>query len=850
MSRKSAHRSIHSKLIAALLVSCAAAPLLSAPAFAQDAAEEETIVVTGTRVANRSVLSTAAPVDVIGQEQLTQLGVTEVNQALSVALPSYTFPRPGLADGTDTVRPASLRGLAPDQTLVLVNSKRRHAASLVNLNGTIGRGSAAVDLNAIPAAALRSVQVLRDGASAQYGSDAIAGVINLLLREESSGGGVTATYGQRNTTVSTPVAAVPVGANWSVADLASRDVTDGETWTVSGWFGLPLGDQGFLTITGEYLDQEKTVRAAPDWRQQYPLVAGLFDPREATFPRINAWYGEPQMEQYTLFANAGYTLGNGVELYGWASHQNRDSLSAGFFRRALDERNVIQIYPDGFLPLINPEVNDYSAAGGARWDLGAWEMDSSLVYGYNSMDFTIRNTLNRSLGPASKTTFDSGGFDYDQLVFNFSGVRGFDAGLASPLNMAIGLEARRESYSIHAGEPDSYRNGGVLLPLFTTGCTAPTPAQVTAGGCATASGAQVFPGFRPANEVDEDRTSVSAYIDVEANVTEQLLMSAAVRVESYSDFGETLAGKLAARYDFTDNIALRASVQNGFRAPSLQQQFFTATSTNFINGVPFDITTFPATDPVAEALGAQPLDAERSVNYAVGAVLRWGNLDVTIDAYKIDVTDRIVLSENLTSAAVRNFLTSQGFIGIGGGRFFINGVDTETEGVDIVANYRLNTDAIGNFRFTLGANFNSTDVTRTPVTAPLAALSPPPVLFDRLNVLTFEEAVPKDKFAFSTDWTLGRLGATFRATRYGEALSPGTAPVFDLALEPATLIDLEGRVDVTEQIRFAIGADNVTDEYPTANPPALNTTSNTPFSNTAPFGRSGRFVYARLSYSW
>ncbi len=856
MSRKSARRSLRSKLIAALLVSCAAGPLLSAPAFAQESGEEE-IVVTGTRVANRSSLSTAAAVDVIGQDQLTQLGVTEVNQALSVALPSYTFPRPGLADGTDTVRPASLRGLAPDQTLVLVNSKRRHSASLVNLNGTIGRGSAAVDLNAIPSAALRSVQVLRDGASAQYGSDAIAGVINLLLREESSGGGVTATYGQRNTSVETPVdvprtqsGAAAVNPNWSVAELASRDVTDGETWTISGWFGLPLGDQGFLTITAEYLDQAKTVRAAPDWRQQYPLVGGAFDPREATFPRINAWYGEPEMEQYTLFANAGYTLGNGVELYGWASHQNRDSLSAGFFRRALDERNVLAIYPDGFLPIINPEVNDYSAAGGARWEWGAWEMDSSLVYGYNSMDFTIRNTLNRSLGATSKTTFDSGGFDYDQTVFNFSGVRGFDAGLASPLNMAIGLEARRESYAIHAGEPDSYRNGGALLPLGGTGCTAPTPAQTLAGGCATASGAQVFPGFRPANEVDEDRTSVSAYVDVEANFTEQLLMSAAVRVESYSDFGETLAGKLAARYDFTDNFALRASVQNGFRAPSLQQQFFTATSTNFINGVPFDITTFPATDPVAEALGAQPLDAERSVNYAVGAVVRFGSFDITIDAYKIDVTDRIVLSENLTSAAVRNYLTSQGFTGIGGGRFFINGVDTETEGVDIVANYRLNTDSIGDFRFTLGMNFNSTDVTRTPVTAPLAALSPPPVLFDRLNVLTFEEGVPQDKYAFSTDWSLDRFGATFRATRYGEALSPGTSPAFDLTLEPAILIDLEGRVNVTDNVRFAIGADNVTDEYPTANPPALNTTSNAPFSNTAPFGRSGRFVYARLSYSW
>ncbi|MGD9968093.1 MAG: TonB-dependent receptor plug domain-containing protein [Hyphomonadaceae bacterium] len=817
--------------VAALLASAALQCI--GVAAAQDT-EDEDIVVTGTRVANRSALSTAAPVDVIDADSLTNSGVTEVNQALSAALPSFNFPRPGLADGTDTIRPATLRGLAPDQTLVLLNSKRRHQASLVNVNGTVGRGSSAVDMNTIPTSAIDSVEVLRDGASAQYGSDAIAGVINVLLREAREGGGVDFSYGERITSVDTLVGSPPPGAAWSVADLASRDVEDGATTRVSGWFGLPLGASGFLTISGEYLDQEETIRTAPDWRQQYPLVGNAFDPRELTIDRLNAWYGEPRIEQYTLFANAGYDLANGVELYGWASYQKRDSLSAGFFRRALDDRNVIAIYPDGFLPLINPLVEDYSAAGGGRWSWGEWAMDTSLVYGYNSMDFTIRNTLNRSLGAASGTVFDAGGFDYDQLAFNFSGTRGFEAGLASPLNMSIGVEARRESYSIWAGEPNSYINGGVLLP----------------NGQPSASGAQVFPGFRPENEVDEDRTSIGAYIDVEADITDSLLMSAAVRVESYSDFGETLTGKLAGRYDFTDWFALRASVQNGFRAPSLQQQFFTATSTNFINGVPFDITTFPATDPVAAALGAEPLEAESSVNYALGAVLRLAGFDVTVDAYRIEVSNRIVLSENLTSTAVRNFLTAQGFIGVGGGRFFINGVDTETEGVDIVVSYDLPTDGFGDFNFLLGANFNQTDVTRVPQTAPLAALTPPPVLFDRINLLTFEEGTPQDKYTFTANWDLDRFGATFRATRYGEALTPGTTLANDLVLEPRTLIDVEGRFDVTEHVRIAIGADNVTDEYPTPTPPFLNTTSNTPFSNYSPFGRSGRFVYGRVSYTW
>jgi iron complex outermembrane recepter protein len=820
--------------IAALLAATALSPLGAGPAFAQEASEDEAIIVTGTRAANRSALSTASPVDVIAAEDLTQLGVAEISQALAVALPSFNFPRPGLADGTDTIRPATLRGLAPDQTLVLLNSKRRHSASLVNVNGTVGRGSSAVDMNTIPAAAVGSIEVLRDGASALYGSDAIAGVINVRLREASSGGGVTLTYGQRITTVDTLVGAPPAGAGWSVANLASRELEDGETATISGWIGFPLGDRGFLTLSAEYLDQQETIRTAPDWRQQYPLVSGAFDPRELTINRINAWYGEPRIEQLTFFANAGYDLANGVDLYGWGSYQNRDSTSAGFFRRALDDRNIVQIYPNGFLPLINPEVTDMSFAGGAVFGWAGWEMDTSLVYGSNEMEFTIRDTLNRSIGPSSKTVFDAGGFEYEQLVFNFGGVRSFEAGLEFPISIAAGLEARREGYSIFAGEPDSYRNGGVLL-----------------NGAPTASGAQVFPGFRPSNEVDEERDAVGIYVDVETNLTEHLLVGVAVRAEHYSDFGETLTGRFSARYDFTENFAIRGSVQNGFRAPSLQQQFFTATSTNFINGVPFDITTFPVSDPVARALGAQPLRAEESTNVALGAVFRVSGFSVTVDAYQIDVNDRIVLSENLTQTNVRNFLTNQGFIGIGGGRFFINGVDTTTEGVDIVANWSLDETPLGDFDFTFGANWNTTDVTRVPQTAPLAALSPSPVLFDRVNVLTFEEGTPKDKFSLNVDWEYGLFGATFRATRYGEVLSPGTTAANDLVLEPATLIDLEGRVDVMNTgVRFAVGADNITDEYPTQTPPSLNTTSNTPFSNYSPFGRSGRFVYARLSYGW
>ena len=798
---------------------------------AEDARTLETVVTVGTRVANRSALDTAAPVDVVSAEAIQNIGVGELNQALSVNLPSLNFPRPALADGTDSVRPAALRGLAPDQTLVLVNGKRRHTAALVNVNGTIGRGASAVDLNTIPNLAVGGVEVLRDGASALYGSDAIAGVVNVRLREAAEGGAVSASYGWRETEYTVPVALPTTPGVPDPGRSVSRERSDGRTYTVAGWKGFALGEDGFLTVTGEYKDQGRTERSGYDSRQQYP---GSQPASEAIIGRFNAWTGEPELEQLSFFANAGYDLG-AAELYGWASFQDRETISAGFFRRPLDDRNTIQIYPNGFLPQINPVTTDFSALGGARFDWAGWDADASLGYGSNKMEFDIINTLNRSLGTASGTEFDAGGFEHNQLVGALSMVKGFAVdGLASELNVAWGLEARREGYEIFAGEPDSYRNGGVLLP----------------GGGVTASGAQVFPGFRPENELDEDRTAFGAYVDLEANVTDALLVSGAVRAESYSDFGETVTGKLAARYDLTDGFAVRGSVQNGFRAPSLQQQFFTTTSTNFIGGVPFDITTFRVDDPIAQALGAESLDAEKSTNFAVGAVYQAGSFNLTVDAYMIEVTDRIVLSENLTAANVRAFLQSQGFIGSGGGRFFVNGVDTETTGVDVIANYAFPETDLGTFSTTFGANFNKTEVTKVPAIPVLSGLSPTPVLFGRVNVLTLEEGAPKDKFTGQVNWEHGPFEATFRAVRYGEVLVPGTTAPTDYTLSPKTILDLEARYTWNDKVTLAVGADNILDEYPDAAPIALNGTGNTPFSTYSPFGYSGRFVYTKATLNF
>ncbi|MFC0135950.1 TonB-dependent receptor [Massilia eurypsychrophila] len=808
--------------------------------FAQAAPPAEdtgaTVVVTGTRVANRTALDTTAPVDIISAEQLKNAGNTEITQALSIALPSLNFPRPGLTDGTDTVRPATLRGLAPDQSLVLVNSKRRHSSALVNVNGTVGRGSASVDMNTIPTAIVRTIEVLRDGASAQYGSDAISGVVNIRLRTDRSGGEANVTYGARITEYDVVADAPPAGATWGAAPK-SRSLTDGQAATVSMWKGLPWGESGFVTIAAEYKDQKHTERSGYDMRPAYLRINGAFDSREATFNRFDTWYGEPEMKQTTLFVNAANPLGNGVKLYGWASYQNRDAKSAANVRRAVQDQNLASIYPDGFIPFITPNVEDFSATGGVSWVMGEWDMDASLSYGQNKMRYHLENTLNRSLGAASPTEFFAGGFTYDQLVMNLSGVRtiAMDS-LASPLNVAIGAEARREGYILKEGEVGSYVAGPALL----------------ANGTRAPAGAQGFPGFTPADASDSSRNAVGAYIDLEANLTSKLLTSVAIRAEHYSDFGNNVAGKLAARYDFTPAFALRGSVQNGFRAPSPQQQGFAATSTIFINGVATDLTTFKPTDAIAKALGAKPLDAEKSVNLSLGGVMRFGKASLTVDAYRIKIKDRIVLSENLiegTLPGIVNFLAARGFRSAGG-RFFINGVDTTTDGVDVVLNMPFNMDGGGRFDLTLAANANSTEVTKLPTADTLSAFNPAPVLFGRVNRLTFEKGTPRNKLSANLNWKLGQWGATARATRYGDTLSPGTSAAFDFTLSAKTLVDLEARYALTSKMNLAVGADNVFDVYPDAFPPALNSTGAAMFSNYSPFGRSGRFVYARASYSF
>ena len=798
---------------ALLFAAASAATLVSTGAFAQTtsaANQVEELVVTGTRGDARSRLESLSPVDVVSATALQKQGSTELAAQLAVTVPSIDFPRPSNTDGTDAVRPAALRGQGPDQTLVLVNGVRAHASALLNVNGSVGRGSAAVDLNTIPNVALDHIEVLRDGASALYGSDAIAGVINVMLRHADHGGGADVTYGQYLT-------------SFDGLYGGKRDLHDGATTTVDAWQGFQLGSDGFLTVSGEYLDRGHTNRSDVDPRFSLGRTSR---------------FGDGDVHQATAYFNAGKPLGDGWEASLWGGAQKRHTETAATFRAPTDaNQNIPSVYPNGYLPLLNTRTTDVTFGGGLKGDLMGWKSSFSLDFGANEIKYNIRHTLNPSLGPTSPTDFYAGKMLYNQTVANADFNRDFDIGTAGPLNVAFGGEARREGYRIGQGEPDSYVRGP-----FTT----------------LALGSRGFSGFRPDNEVDVHRTNIGAYLELEDKITQALTLSGAVRQEHYSDFGNNTSGKLSFRYEVIPQLAFRGSAESGFRAPALQQQYFTSTAILFINGVPFDTGTFPSVSPTGLALGGQALKPEKSKNYSLGAVFRASGVSLTVDAYEIDVKDRIVLSETLTGSATaavgsnaRTLFNLLSPFGASAARFFLNGVDTKTRGVDVVGTYRFEPQTWGDLNLTVSGNVNDFLVTRTPQTKQ-TVLPTPVSLFARQAVYRFERGTPKYKVGAQGDWSLDNWAATARVTYYGDVLAPGTTDdgLNDVHVGAKAIVDLEGRYRLPHNITAAIGANNLFDEYPDQVPKNLDTTGAGPWSSFSPFGFNGRFVYGRLSVTW
>jgi iron complex outermembrane recepter protein len=761
----------------------------------------------------------AVPVDVIPQAQIEASPSTEVSQIIQKIAPSFNFPRPTISDGTDSVRPATLRGLGPDQLLVMVNGKRRHASALVNANNTVGRGSSGVDLNAIPAAAIENIEILRDGAAAQYGSDAIAGVINLVLKSDPQ----------------------PLRID---AKVGSTTHSDGEMLDTSVNGGWPIG-KGVLFFTGEYRVRYETNRAGVDPRDQ--IVAG--DAGNNVVPQPNTHWGDSYARDLMSFLNLNVPISaDGQQVfYAFGGHSLRHGSHGGNYRRGIQVQNWPQIYPIGFLPLIQPRVVDTSLTVGARGKMASWFYDLSGGYGRNKFDFWVTDSLNTSLGPTlppNQTRFYAGSLGDDQLTANLDLSKQYKVAMMSgPLNVAVGVELRRDGFEQMAGEPNSYIQGGIKA---RDGSVAP-------------AGAQVFPGFQPTNEVDVTRNSKAIYADLEGDVHPKFRLGLAGRFENYSDFGNTTNGKLTARFSPTPKFILRGAVSTGFRAPSLSQGNFSAISTNFLLNTttgllePFETGTYRVDSPIARVLGAEELKAEKSKNLSAGVV--WQpitNLEVTFDYFHIDIDDRIVFSGNFTGAAVQALIRP---LGATAARFFTNAINTETDGYDLVGNYQL--PAMGG-RLDLSAAYsnNETKVVGA-VTTPSQLSGLGEVLFDRIERRRVECGQPHDNIRLMQGWSRSGWTVTAREGRYGDYCSFTILPIDDQVYGAEWIADLELAYK-WKQYTLAVGAENIFDTFPDRNLVRNANGAFTAQSNNGiftypintPFGMNGRFVYTRVGYQF
>jgi iron complex outermembrane receptor protein len=797
-------------------------------------------VVIGTRLNDRTVLTAAVPVDVLTPAEIQQSGQIETNQVLQMLAPSFNFPRPTISDGTDHIRPSTLRGLGPDQVLVLVNGKRRYTSALVNVNGTIGRGSTGVDLNAIPSSAIERIEILRDGAAAQYGSDAIAGVINIILKTDPTTE-IGTEIGSNYTTLK------PKEATYAdnVAALKDTRITDGDVSEADFNTGMNFAGGGFFHITGQYQHRGSTNRALPDLRTQY--FAG--DPRniDPAFVAQNHFrQGDALINDVGGFFNANLPrMTSGAQVYAFGGASHRDGEAAGNWRLPNGNNTVRSIFPNGFLPFIKTSIVDYSGTVGVKGEISRWNYDLSGTYGHNGLDFKITNSNNATIGNASPTEFEAGGLRFGQAIANLDLVRGFPvASFASPLNVALGAEFRRDDYSVVAGEPNSYIDGGVKV---LDGPNA---------GALTTPGSQVFAGFQPTDAGDHSRTNVAGYVDLETNVLKNFLIGLAGRTEHYSDFGSTTDGKASARFEFYPGYAIRGAIQSGFRAPSLGQEFFSSTATNFLNLgaglVPVEVRTLPVESGVAKALGAEPLKAEKSVNASIGVALApLPNLTLTADYYHIKIKDRIVLSGNFTGAAMTAFLASQGFPGVGSARFFTNAIDTRTEGVDVIGRYAVDLGNIGITRFTAGYNHTKSKVTRISSTPP-ALSTQQAVLFDRVEQGRIEIGQPHNTAHLTLDHTYNDFTGTIHTARFGEVGFRGSAtnPALDQTFGAKWITDVNASYTLLRQLRLTIGANNVFDVYPDEQIAGNSNSGIFAYSNTVTtFGFNGRFIYAKAKFT-
>jgi iron complex outermembrane receptor protein len=775
--------------------------VLSVPvAFAQEETKKEEdppVVVphtmtieVGSRSPERSRTDTPVPVDVVPLEEIADdSGQLDLTQLLQFVAPSFNSNRMSGSDGSDHIDAATLRGLGPDQVLVLINGKRRHSSSLVYIFGTRGRGTVGTDLNTIPVSAIERIEILRDGASAQYGSDAIAGVINIVLRKEA-------------------------GIN-VLLSAGAYTAGDGQNEQIAVHYGLPVGTNGgVLSLTAEILNRDETNRATPG------------EPR-----RI----GDSKTDNLTFFYNLDAPAGNGT-LYGHGGFNQRDGLAGAWYRGGvgsddIPSRNSAAMYPNGFVPDIGSDIRDLSAAFGYRTLVGNWSMDVSTTYGTNRMEYIISKTLNASMatlnGGISPDEFDAGGFAFMQHTTNLDFSRYYKEWLHG-VSVAAGVEYRRENFEIFAGEPGSY-------------------ADFDGAGGGNA-GSQGFPGFQPVDEVDASRSNTAAYIDLEFKTTPRLLVTTAVRAEDYDDFGNTIDGKVSASFAATPLFNVRGSASTGFRAPSLHQRYFSSTFTDFIAGEAADVKLARNDSELAKLVGIPPLKEEESFNLSAG--FTWNprqTTALTFDVYRIDIDDRIVLTGGFTTddPDIGNIIAAQN---LAEARFFTNGIDTQTRGLDV----SLSDDRAwrgGTLATLVALNLNETEVTRVNTAPGLAGKED--IYFNQRERLFVEGSAPRTKGTLGADYSVARWNAGARVTYFGE-VEVGTWSQIDDPASPAQRYDPRFSTDLhvgfhlPRNLTLTVGGMNVFDVQPTDQDP--NETENGALWDNVQMGFNGAAWYVRLNW--
>jgi len=806
----------------------------------------EEITVIGSRGRPRTDVERPVAVDVVSAEDLRNTGQTDLGQQIQFTSPSFNSSKFGINGATNFADPASLRGMSPDQVLLLVNGKRRHQFSALNLNVSPGLGTVVSDLNSIPSAAVQRIEVLRDGAAAQYGSDAIAGVINLTLADASEGGRVNVISG-------------------------FNSEGDGFTLKTSYNQGVRLGsDGGFVNATLEYFRTDGTNRSDLYDGVLYPAAPVPFTGPTAAFPYttnnprrdrgvypadpfIVGNYGSNRNRTYQAFLNTELPLADTITAYAFGGYSRKDIRAFGFFRAPFTVANsALSIFPDGYVPILPGRSIDYSAVGGLRLEVGGWDLDASYGYGHNHLDQNALNTVNASLGAASPTEFYVGRTAFGQHVADFTASKDFGSpmGLQS-LNVAAGVQWRRDNFKVTRGDPASYAIG----PLAVSGKAAASNGR---------------PGYAPQDENDLSRRNIGAFVDVEADVTDALLVTGAVRYEDYSDFGGNLSGKVAGRIKLGESLGLRASYNRGFRAPSLAQVGNRVNTSTVQNGLILQTQQISSDDPRLATLGIPQPKAEISDSFAAGLTGDFGQLTLTLDAFQIDIKDRIAITDGILTANYPDVRAL--FPGVREIRFFTNQIDTRTRGVDLVMTYKAPVGPDADLTVTLAGTHSKTNVKQQrPTPAALVAGASAAVQAAPLVGLTaielIEVAQPRTKILGSANLDIERFTLGFRVSYFGnvKAFSTGLSAA-DANVEcDATnrcvqtfsgkaLVDLNTTYRFTDAFSLTVGANNLLNTYPDkwnarrfgfVGEAGSYSNGQTPYTrNAGQFGFNGAYYYA------